>query len=65
MHFMLKTVTHERIKDSKERLIPTVICEWISETAKENMDAGRLCKRSHRIQKPVRRWRSRCRHQAA
>jgi hypothetical protein len=42
MHFMLKTVTHERIKDSKGRLIPTVICEWISETAKENMDAGRL-----------------------
>jgi hypothetical protein len=42
MHFMLKTATHERIKDSKGRLIPTVICEWISETAKEDMDAGRL-----------------------
>jgi hypothetical protein len=42
MHFMLKTVTNERLKDSKSRLIPTVICEWISETAKENMDAGRL-----------------------
>jgi hypothetical protein len=42
MHFMLKTVTNERLKDSKSRLIPTVICEWISETAKESMDAGRL-----------------------
>jgi hypothetical protein len=42
MHFMLETVTHERIKDSKGRTIPTVICKWIDEKAKENMEAGRL-----------------------
>jgi hypothetical protein len=37
MHFMLKTVTHERLKDSKQRLIPTVICEWISDKVKEDI----------------------------
>ena len=37
MHFMLRTVTHERLKDKKQRLIPTVICEWISDTAKEEI----------------------------
>jgi AAA domain len=42
MNFMLKTVTHEHIKDSKGRTIPTVISEWISEAAKENMAAERL-----------------------
>ena len=35
MHFLIKTVTHERVKDSKGRLIPTVICDWISEQEKE------------------------------
>jgi hypothetical protein len=39
MHFALKTVTHEELKDSKGRLIPTVICEWISEGAKEEIRA--------------------------
>src|SRR5262249_4011545 len=33
-HFMLRTVTHERLKDSKQRPIPTVVCDWISEGAK-------------------------------
>ncbi len=42
MYFLIKTVTHERLKDSKRRLIPTVICEWISEQAKENIDAQRI-----------------------
>jgi hypothetical protein len=37
MHFMLKTATHERLKDSKGRLIPTVVCDWISEDAKEEI----------------------------
>jgi hypothetical protein len=37
MHFMLKTVTHERLKDRKGRLIPTVISEWISDRAKEEI----------------------------
>jgi AAA domain-containing protein/bifunctional DNA primase/polymerase-like protein len=39
MHFMLRTVTHERLKDSKGRLIPTVISDWISDTAKEEIRA--------------------------
>jgi hypothetical protein len=37
MHFMLRTATHERLKDSKGRLIPTVVCDWISENAKEEI----------------------------
>jgi hypothetical protein len=37
MHFMLKTVTHERLKDSKGRLMPTVVSEWISDGAKEEI----------------------------
>jgi hypothetical protein len=37
MHFMLKTVTHERLKDSKGRLMPTVVSEWISAGAKEEI----------------------------
>jgi hypothetical protein len=37
MHFALKTKTHEDLKDSKGRLIPTVICEWISDKAKEEI----------------------------
>jgi hypothetical protein len=37
MHFMLKTVTHERLKDRRGRLIPTVISDWISERAKEEI----------------------------
>ena len=32
-------MTHEDLKDSKGRLIPTVICEWISEGAKEEIRA--------------------------
>jgi hypothetical protein len=37
MHFMLRTVTHECLKDSKGRLIPTVVCDWISDGAKEDI----------------------------
>jgi hypothetical protein len=37
MHFMLRTATHERLKDSKGRLIPTVVCDWISDSAKEDI----------------------------
>jgi hypothetical protein len=37
MHFMLKTVTHERLKDSRGRLMPTVVCDWISDTVKEEI----------------------------
>ena len=42
MHFMLKTVTHERLKDSKARLIPTVVCDWISDGAKEEIVKQRV-----------------------
>jgi hypothetical protein len=42
MHFMLKTVTHEQLKDSKGRLMPTVVCDWISDGAKEEIAKQRL-----------------------
>ena len=38
--FQLRTVTHERLKDSKGRTIPTVICEPISEERRKEMKAG-------------------------
>jgi AAA domain len=37
IHFMLRTVTHERLKTSKGRLMPTVVCEWLTEAAKETI----------------------------
>jgi hypothetical protein len=37
MYFLIKTVTHERLKNSKGRLMPTVISEWISDAAKEEI----------------------------
>jgi Bifunctional DNA primase/polymerase, N-terminal/AAA domain len=37
MHFLIKTVTHQDVKDSRGRLIPTVICEWVSDKEKENL----------------------------
>jgi AAA domain len=42
MHFMLRTVTHDRLKDSKGRLIPTVVCDWISDGAKEEIKKQRV-----------------------
>jgi hypothetical protein len=42
MHFLLRTVTREDLKDTKDRLIPTVICEWISDKAQEEMGAQRV-----------------------
>jgi hypothetical protein len=35
--FVLRTVTHERLKDSKGRLIPTVIAAHLSETGQEEL----------------------------
>jgi hypothetical protein len=35
--FQLRGVTHEQLKDSKGRTIPTVIADYISETAQDNM----------------------------
>jgi hypothetical protein len=40
MNFLIKTVTHEELKDSDGRLIPTVICEVLSEKAREDIAAA-------------------------
>jgi hypothetical protein len=42
LHFMLRTVTHERLVTSNGRLIPTVVCDWISDTAKEEIAKQKL-----------------------
>ena len=42
IHFLIKTVTHQDITDSKGRLIPTVICEWISDKEKETIATQRV-----------------------
>ncbi|HEX9320491.1 MAG TPA: AAA family ATPase [Xanthobacteraceae bacterium] len=42
MHFLLKTVTHENLKDGKGRSIPTVMCEWISDQAKDDLAAKKV-----------------------
>ena len=40
MYFLIRTVTHQDLKDSDGRLIPTVIAEHISEQAKEDIAAA-------------------------
>jgi hypothetical protein len=40
MSFQLKTVTHEGLKDSKGRLIPTVIASYLSHEAQEQIAAA-------------------------
>ena len=40
MYFLIRTVTHQDLKDSDGRLIPTVIAEHISEQAKEEIAAA-------------------------
>ena len=42
MHFLIKTVTHQDVKDSRGQLIPTVICEWISDKQKEILAAQKV-----------------------
>lgn len=37
MNFLIKTVTHQDLKDGKGNLIPTVICEWMSDETKDNI----------------------------
>jgi hypothetical protein len=41
MSFLIKTVTHEDLKDSDGRLIPTVVCEYLSEKAQEDLAAAK------------------------
>jgi hypothetical protein len=40
MQFLIRTVTHEDLKDSGGRLLPTVIAEHISDEAKDNIAAA-------------------------
>jgi hypothetical protein len=40
MSFLIKTVTHPDLKDSDKRLIPSVICEYVSDTAAEEIQAA-------------------------
>jgi hypothetical protein len=42
LHFMLRTVTHERLVTSTGRIMPTVVCEWISDTTKEEIAKQKL-----------------------
>ena len=37
IHFTLRTVTHERLKDSKGRLVPTVVASPLSEQGRDDM----------------------------
>ena len=37
MNFILKTVTHERLKDTNERLIPTVVASHLSDVAHQEL----------------------------
>jgi predicted transcriptional regulator len=37
LNFLIKTVTHERLVDSRDKLMPTVICEHISGEAKDEI----------------------------
>jgi hypothetical protein len=37
LSFLLRTVTHERLKDSKDRLIPTVVASPLSEQGREEV----------------------------
>jgi hypothetical protein len=39
-YFLIKTVTHEDLKDTKGRLVPTCLAEWISEQAREEIAAA-------------------------
>ena len=39
LHFLIKTVTHQDLKDKKDRLIPTCLAEWISEQATDEIAA--------------------------
>ena len=40
MQFLIRTVTHQDLKDSGGRLIPTVIAEHISDQAKDDIAAA-------------------------
>jgi AAA domain len=41
MSFLIKTVTHQDLKDSDGRLIPTVICECLTDNAKDEIASAK------------------------
>jgi hypothetical protein len=43
VNFLLRSVTHEQLKDTKGRLIPTIIAEYLSDTAQEEMTRASRC----------------------
>jgi hypothetical protein len=43
VNFLLRSVTHEELKDTKGRLIPTVVAEHLSDTAQEEMTKASRC----------------------
>jgi AAA domain len=42
MHFLITTITHPDLKDSKGRLIPTCKCEFISDETKEELAKAKV-----------------------
>jgi hypothetical protein len=42
LHFLIKTVTHQDLKDKKGRLIPTCMCEFISDQVKEEIAKAKV-----------------------
>jgi hypothetical protein len=43
VNFLLRSVTHEKLKDTKGRLIPTIVAEYLSDTAQEEMTKASRC----------------------
>jgi hypothetical protein len=43
VNFILRSVTHEALKDTKGRLIPTVVAAHLSDTAQEEMTKAARC----------------------
>jgi hypothetical protein len=41
LHFLIKTVTHQDLKDTKGKPVPTCLAEWISEEATDDIAAQR------------------------
>jgi hypothetical protein len=42
LHFLIRTVTHQDLKDQKGKLIPTCMCEWISDQTKEDIAKAKV-----------------------
>ena len=53
LYFGIKTITHERLKDSKGKLIPTVISTWLTDRAKQEIDQSMDADRRRRPSRVV------------